>query len=108
MSVLFTPAGHLTGPWAEFANRNAVDVLDLLGLDREDLCGQAPAEDFLGRVLIARGLLDIANGDEGRPDLIDGPVIDCGRVPGYLAARLAELEEVAEWAHAHHLPVAWG
>lgn len=105
MSITFhTPLG---GPELNVANGNAVDLFELLGLPVEEW-GEAPAEDLLGRLLIAQALLDVASDDEhGRPDVTDGRHTFCGRRPGYLADRLAELQKIATWAHQHHVPVVW-
>jgi hypothetical protein len=95
-------------PQVNMANGNAVALVDLLGLDFDGDFGEAPAEDFLGRVLLAQALLDVTVDDEhGRPDVRDGNWITCGRRPGYLAERLAQLHEIATWAHEHDAVVAW-
>lgn len=136
MSVTFT-AQWKTGDQTEFgkeiniANGNAVVLLDLLGYGPQaepdgeffgvpllpEAFGDASPENFLGRTLIARGLLDIATDDEhGKPwtDNGGGPgtgralVIDCGRQPGYLAEKLSCLEEIARDAAVHSGIVAWG
>jgi hypothetical protein len=116
MSITFTTTHG--GPELNVANGNAVDLLQLLGLPAE-AWGEAPAEDFLGRVLMAQALLDVATDDEhGRPEVFDeqgdlfgvtvGQVIWCGRRPGYLAERLAELHQIAHWANQFSAEVQWG
>lgn len=106
MSITFTTP-HRGGPGLNMASGNAADLLELLGL-RGQWVGEAPAEDILGRCLIAQALLGVATDDgHGRGDVTDGRIVSCGRPPGYLADRLAELREIATWAHHHHLPVVW-
>ncbi|WP_181871642.1 hypothetical protein [Sphaerisporangium album] len=105
MSITFTTTG---GPELNLASGNAARLLELLGLTEP--WGECEAEDFLGCVLTARGLLDVATDDEqGRPTVTDdGRWTWCGTPPGYLAGRLAELQDIATWAHQHHGPVFWG
>ncbi|MEV7011730.1 hypothetical protein [Streptosporangium sp. NPDC051022] len=108
MSITFHTSLRI-GPEVNLANGNAAWLLGLLGYDGQEGWGQAPAEDFLGRALLALGLLDIATDDEhGRLTVFDGRFVSCGTAPGYLAGRLAELQELACWAHQHHVPVVWG
>jgi hypothetical protein len=94
-------------------NGNAHYLLGLLGLietdgDRPgpfeygDMSGACPAEDFLGRVLMAQAL---TGHDEGVPLHVlrnqhdRGPTVyDCGRREGYAEEKLAELAELARWA----------
>src|SRR5687767_8148484 len=62
--------------------------------------GDTAAEDFLGRVLLAQALLDVATDDEhGRLPSTEANWTTCGRRPGYLADRLADLHTVATWAN---------
>lgn len=106
MSTTFTTT--LGGPELNLHNGNTRTVLELLGLPAEEPWGDAPAEDFLGRVLIAQGLLDVTTDDEhGRPAVTDGRVTYGGRNPGRLAQVLAELQDIASWAHQHHADVTW-
>ncbi|MFD0857163.1 hypothetical protein ACFQ07_33475 [Actinomadura adrarensis] len=121
MSITFTTT--LGGPELNLNNGNAAEVLALLGFTTEDMWGcEAPAEDFLGRILMARALLDVSTDDEhGRPAYTDNgeslrglfgdgfqaEVIHGGRWPGYFADRLASLQEIAEWAYSHHADVRW-
>ncbi|WP_433329869.1 hypothetical protein [Spirillospora sp. CA-294931] len=105
MSITFTTT--LGGPELNMANGNAADLMKLLGLPVE-AWGEAPAEDLLGRILLTQALLDVATDDErGKPTVTDGRWTDWGRPPGYMAGRLAELQEVATWAHHHHVDVIW-
>lgn len=80
------------------ANANAAFVLDSLGLPTDDLSGGLPADDFLGRVLMA---LAVAPQDEGVPAYDDtrpgGPQwTECGRREGYLQDQLEALRELTE------------
>lgn len=93
------------------SNTNAVVVCGALGIDLEDegWCGSLPAQDFLGRVLLA---LAIQPADEGIPshELPTGGVrwVECGRRPGYTQERLVQLHELAEWAVAHGAEIDFG
>ena len=102
-----------------------MDLLKLLGLMRsdaepgmflgapvtvpeDDSCGDCPAEDFLGRVLIALAMVDTATDDvNGLPAVTEGNVHDLGRSPGHLAFRLGQLEAMARFAVANGNPVSW-
>lgn len=108
MSITIAPAIP-GGPEVNMANGNARQVLDLLGVTWDGDWDEVPAEDFLGRVLIAQALLPVATDDEhGRPAVQERNWTECGRRPGYLAERLAELHEVATWAVEHQAAVTWG
>ncbi|MFE6714043.1 hypothetical protein [Streptomyces sp. NPDC057695] len=85
------------------ANANAARVLDVLGYD--ELAGDAEADDFLGRVLVALALVPA---DTGRPPTAEGRFVDCGRRAGYVLERLEDLRVLAEEARASGLPVYWG
>lgn len=107
MSITFAPA-LVGGPTVNMANGNAAQVIDLLGLIDDDGWGETTAEDLLGRVLLAQALLDVTFDDEnGRRAVQERNWIDCGRQPGYLAERLAELQEIATWAHERNAVVVW-
>lgn len=104
MSITFTPVNG--GPSVNLANGNARQVLDLLSFDGD--WGEAPAEDFLGRVLIALALLSfLTEDDEGQPLDDEHQWIDCGPGPGYLADRLTDLHDIAMWAADHRSAVMW-
>lgn len=99
-------------PEVNMANRNAQDMLVLLGIAVEDgLCGGMAAEDFQGRVLVARALahtvdqalVPITYAEDGGAEYTD-----CGREAGYLAERLEQLATVAEFAVEHGVEVTWG
>lgn len=109
MSTTFTTTPLGRGPEVNLHNANAARVLDLLGFAPEETGGTHPAEDFLGRVLLAQGLLGAATDDEhGVPAVTDGRYFTGGRSPGHLAEVLAQLAEIATWAHRHHGEVTWG
>lgn len=98
------------------ANDNARFVLDALGAPTDDLCGSLPADDFLGRCMLATA---IAPHDEGTPTHLalpvegSGPsasgatVVMCGRPEGYLHDTLANLMALAQYARTLGKPVAW-
>ena len=93
------------------SNSNAAVVCGSLGIDLEEWgwCGGLPAEDFLGRVLVA---LAIQPSDEGIPshEVPTGGArwIECGRRPGYIQERLAQLHELAAWAVEHGAEIDFG
>jgi hypothetical protein len=90
-------------------NANAVAVLGALGytVDAEwtNLCGDADADAFLGRVELA---LAIAPADEGVRVLTVENYTDCGRAAGYVQARLAELRALALACRTAGARVVWG
>ena len=94
-------------PGVNMSNANARTLLDLLGFDGEEDCGDCPADDFLGRVLVAAAL---SAADEGMPayEAAGNPrMVECGRRAGYIPAQLDQLREVAEWAAAQGRDVQW-
>jgi hypothetical protein len=77
-------------------NEGAGDLLEWLGLPRQ-LWGEIDARELAPRC--RRRLWDVArNDDAGRAPLVEGRFIDCGRRPGYLRERTAELLRLAERA----------
>lgn len=93
------------------SNSNAARVCASLGIDleAEGWCGGMPAEDFLGRVLLA---LAIEPEDAGVPVTVDsapgrGTFVDCGRAEGYLQERLGQLRELADWAVANKAEISF-
>lgn len=125
MSVNFAIAEiHLDAEFGEYAfqaegtealnlnNRNAHDVLALLGLldeDEEwDLSGYVSGEDFLGRVLIALAGLDLTTDDaNGLPRVTEGNFTEWGRQPHYLRDRLNELREMADVSMKGNQLISW-
>jgi len=119
------------GEGVNMSSANAADVLRLLGfvheLDDEeralfgdefgdtvpDEAGDVDPADFDGRILLARGLLDVATDDEHGVPVVDyqepGRVrwVECGRRPGYLAEKLDVLAAVAADAKANGGLVVW-
>lgn len=120
-------------PEVNVHNLTAVRLLDLLGLPRFaepaaehsasptpepdtaregmaievvvlDAYGQMPAEEFLGRVLLALALTPRDCGTDG---YWSGRSHRGGRAPGRLQQLLAELHALAEWCAANGGEVAW-
>lgn len=97
-------------PYVNVSNENARFILDALGYADSwgDLCGDASADDFYGRILVATA---VAPADEGVPVRDEpGPgarMVHCGRPTGYLQDRLDSLREVAEWARERGRAISW-
>ncbi|WP_331752765.1 hypothetical protein OG440_38400 (plasmid) [Streptomyces sp. NBC_00637] len=70
-----------------------------------DASGQLPAEQFLGRVLLALALTPDDTGTDGYEQ---GRTYYGGRPAGYLQRRLLELHDLALWCAAHGRDVVWG
>ena len=94
------------------SNANAVRVCASLGLDLEEWgwCGSLPAQDFLGRILLALAIEPV---DAGVPSTVDAApgratFVDCGRAPGYTQERLGQLRELADWAVANNAEISFG
>lgn len=95
------------------SSSNALVLCAALGIDleAEGWCGSLPAQDFLGRILVA---LAVSPADEGIPshELPREPGrvrwIECGRAPGYTQDRLGQLRELADWAIAHNAEISFG
>jgi hypothetical protein len=136
MSVTFYPGqatadgweirlgGHARHHEVNLANTNAVRLLGVLGLpldDEEGCVGNAPAGDFLGRVLVA---LAIAPHDEAMPAYQMTPeelsptltmLIGAGgaavwhgpRRDGYLQEKLELLETLARFCVEQDYAVLW-
>lgn len=95
---------------------NAADVLRVLGLIQPgqdadvllpevETVGERPAEDFLGRIMIAQAVApesaeQIAHTEGGRWHV-------SGRDAGYIQRTLDQLAEVADWAAKHERTVCW-
>ncbi|WP_280381409.1 hypothetical protein [Nocardia wallacei] len=129
MSITFFVADHIADPRVEdlelnVCNGNAVDLLAVLGYisiggaeDVEpaddshgvdhmgELAGEADAEDFLGRVLIAQAL---SPGDPGRPARpINDRFVVCARREGHLDEKLLHLERLARYCLDIDAAIAW-
>lgn len=78
------------------ANSNAREILDLLGLGNEELCGSLNSRELLDRCLIARAF---CQDNEISPKVSQGPrgatILDMGRREGYLSDTLGAIEELA-------------
>jgi hypothetical protein len=95
------------------ANRNACDLLEVLGLTDDDddefpWCGSIEADDLLGRILIA----DAIAPDPELPSYTivgqgGGVNVDLGRPAGYLHTKLNLLAELARWCKDHGREVVW-
>jgi hypothetical protein len=104
------------GPnWVEhetvnLANANAREVLELLGLAYEgDLCGQCPAEELKGRILLADALAPRVALPEAREVGSRGAtLIHSARDAGYLDRVFQNLLKVADEAIARNRTVVWG
>lgn len=107
-------------PMIDVTSVNARALLDVLGITREecpDLVGGEDAETFLGRVLMAQAVnpadagvpaREVPKRDaEGNVVVRTGAWIDCGRDPGYIDERLAQLRTLAEFARAENREVVW-
>jgi hypothetical protein len=96
-------------PVLYLTNADARQVFDLLGLPIDDpLNGVADPDDFTGRILVARSLLDVATTDAiGRPSITEGRIHHGGRPPGYYATVLDALQTLAATAAAQHTRVFW-
>lgn len=99
-------------PDVNVSNTNALHLLDLLGVaveDGEPLMGSMSAEDFLGRVLVARA---VSPADAGVPATViagaGATVIHCGRSEGYSDTRLGQLHALAEFAVSRGRTIQWG
>lgn len=97
-------------PELNVSNTNADEILSYLGLATSEgfseyCAGTMPAQDFLGRVLMAEAL---APEKSGLVTMQIENVVYCGRPDNYMAARFAKLREIAEWAIANDRSVSWG
>jgi hypothetical protein len=109
MTVTFTAAGSPDDLDVNMSNRNAALVCQTLGIELDpDWCGEMPALDFQGRVLMA---LAVAPTDEGMPSYEHvGPgarMIEGARRAGYTQERLGQLHDLAVWAARRDVAVWW-
>ena len=92
------------------ANRNARELLTIIGLDSEDLWGSLDASDFLSRCMLA---MVEERDDSVVSDMVycqhpSGPrFIDMGRPAGYLTEKLGLLADVATVALQAGRAVMW-
>lgn len=72
--------------------------------------GSMPAQDFLGRVLVAQAVNPADAGVPARvmPSEGGATMIDCGRREGYSEDRLGQLHELAEFAVSRGRTIQWG
>lgn len=92
------------------ANSNAARIMHLLGYTGDDVyCGSAAADDFLGRLLVADGLLETS--DEREPQTFTGhggaTLIDLGEPAGYLNEKIGLLIDLVNWAKANNSDICW-
>lgn len=109
MSVtIYVRTDRTDRPEVNMSNVNARFVFDALGIVGDDVyCGTMSGDELLGRVLVAEAL---APEDEGIPvheREARATFIDCGRAPGYLQERLAQVHDIAEHAACEGLQVGW-
>ena len=78
------------------ANSNAREILGLLDLDSEELCGSLDSQELLARCLVARAFCQdneisakVSKGDKG------ATIVDMGRRESYLSDKLGAIEELA-------------
>lgn len=101
-------------PEVNVSNSNARTILEALGIDTSDgLCGEMPADLFLGSALLADALTPADAGVPAHHSVdhngqLNTRVIDCGRPAGYMQDRLAQLAELARWCGLGGRPVVWG
>lgn len=102
-------------PEVNMANGNTVAVMEALGIKTDEVSfeavcsGSLPAEDFLGRVLMA---LAVAPVSAERPTLVEknegqATFVQCGVREGYVQEKLLELQAVAEFAVRENREVSW-
>ena len=114
IDILTTDCGDSDGQEVNVSNTNAAAILEALGLvggdvEFSDVCsGVMDPAEFQGRVLTA---LAIAPADEGMPEYeMSGSgarMIQCGRRPGYLQDRLAQLHDLAQWCVEQGRSIVW-
>lgn len=113
MSVtIFVNGSDETAPSVNMSNRNAADVLATLGVEGDDRwCGGMPATEFSARLVLARALAGMVDQELVTVELPHeggARFIDCGREAGYIAMRLEQIQEVADYALRVEQEVAWG
>lgn len=96
-------------PELNVSNANAAILLTALGLDAAEAMSYGLSldpKDALGRLLVAQALIGCTTVDAGVPATVEkraggGSLIDCGRAPGYVSARLGALAEIVDFCVAH-------
>jgi hypothetical protein len=121
MSVFVSPAYQEESPMVQVFQSSARAVLYALGLSVPDpdgdcfdqgdvpFAGVLDASDLLGRILCA---VAVAPEDAGLPahqetGRYGAVLLDCGRKPGYLQEKLAQLRSLCQWAEARGQQVQW-
>lgn len=99
-------------PTVNLSNRNAADVLGMLGCTHDgepEMVGACSADDFEGRVLTALALVPVDAGVPAYETASAGgaTVLECGRRPGYHQDILGRLHELATWSRARQRTVYW-
>ena len=92
------------------SNANAAELLPLLGLRNNEWYGRLPADDFLGRVLLAQALVapDAPRATKTHATPAHATVIDPGRSNDYTKRKLEALERIARAAKNNNVDVIWG
>lgn len=94
------------------ANSNARMILTRIGIDGEDLWGSMSSDDFLGRALVALGVVTEEADAAVSPALLSAPgqamVVDCGTPEGYTSDVLTRLAALATEAHRLGRDITWG
>lgn len=97
-------------PQISISYGNASLIMGMLGYKGDDVhYGEVTAEDFLGRLLIADGLLETTDARE--PVVSRGAkgatLIDLGLPAGYVNDRIRILISLAQWAKDHNTGLRW-
>ena len=95
-------------PEVNFSNANAAELFSYLGFteeETEEYVGSMDAEEFLGRVILAKGLIPYGT---GLTTMQVENIVYCGRPANYFQVRLDQLEEVARFAIKNKRLVVWG
>jgi hypothetical protein len=100
------PVAELDELAVNVSNVNARDILSFLGVEF-DYCGTLSADELLGATLVAEAVAPRDPGHEGGADPRNPRMIECGRRPGYLNDRTAQIRALAEAAKAHGASVSW-
>jgi hypothetical protein len=94
---------------ADFANAHAREILGLLGIDDDELCGSMDATDFRGRCLVALALAPAVELPEAVDTGANGAkVIHAHRRASYVPEKLTALAALAELAEENNRMVSWG